>query len=1445
VQKRASGRKPPRFINRWLSLVCVLVVVGFFLVGPGQTAARAQGGPTITSVSTITAQNDSITGEESGPGIIINGSGFGTTPPTVCQADNDTMLGESAIGLDVLTNNLQIIDKSEGIFNDQYMGNCSNEPVDDCDVSIGSWSDTQIVVLLDDTGFLDCHSIESGDDLSVQVFSTDAGNAGSNVVDTTAVGEGTVASVAGLSPASGPVAGGTFNADGSTNPNGTITITGSNLTGTSIVWFGNGGDDGAVATTNFTMGTDSSGNPDIIVTPPPAPAGYDEGTDIVLTGGGGTSGGACAAIDEGCEGTYYWQSPSTVLPTISGSTGPLNINATLSFNAGWVSQKGACPGSSPAGGTGASFSATASVTGGPLDFSGQFQTSENDKFLSSLQAPITVTVESPVTVAITLSGSVSGCYAVPIPDLSIPGLGGLYILIGGNLSVGYTFTATINRGTFVVDAGYVANQVDGASVVSQNCTDGSGNPAPCIQTSSNGEISGTLTFSPLWLGVDITDIPGLTFSAGAGLTFSAFVTDSTTTGFDYDVCFGGTYAVVGSVGEGAASVSISTQGVFFGPFNIFGDGTVCPLGAIGSTLPPTTTTLASSKPSGVAVGSPVTYTATVNPSDGNGTVSFAADGSPIASCESQPVNASGEATCDQTYTGTGSHSIVATFGGDTADAGSVSSALTQDVTGSLTSTTTTVTSSPADPSTVSQMVTYTATVSPTPDGGTVSFSDGGTPLSNCQGVALSSGQAICDETYLGADSHPIVASYSGDASFGGSTSNTFNQGVSNSLTGTTTGLASSGSPSTAGQTVTYTATVSPTDNGGGVTFTDGGTPIAGCESVALVSGKADCPQTYTDPGKHSIVATYSGDNSFGGSVSSALDQVVNSSVTATTTVLTSTANPSSVKQQVTYTATVSPTDNGGTVSFADGGTAISGCQSVVLSAGVAKCPQTYTAGGSHSIVATYSGDTSYATSTSTTLAQDVNSSLTATATKLVSSANPATVGVDMTYTATVSPSANGGTVDFTYGGTTLPGCGAVALTSSKATCTVKWISAGTASIVATYGGNATFAASSSNAICQVVGSGAAPTTTTLLTSANPAKVGATVIYTATVKPTATGGTVTFTYDGKMLPGCGAVALNSSWQAKCAIVWISAGTASIVATYSGDTDYGGSKSATLDQVVTSTVKATTTTLVSSANPIADGVAMTYTATVKPTANGGKVDFTYGGKELPDCGAVTLNTESSKATCAIVWSGEGTASIEATYSGDSKYGESISNIVTQFVGFTAKATPSSTTYGHAVTLSASGLAAAATGKVIFTDPYGGSFCTATVSKGGASCVTAASLIPGTYDVVAEYSGNEATETTATSFVTTKIPTSMKAEATPASTSTGKAVTLSASGLPTGATGTVTFASSGKTLCTATTVSKGAASCQTSKTLKAGKYPVTATYSGNGDYAKTTATTTFTIT
>lgn len=94
---------------------------------------------------------------------------------------------------------------------------------------------------------------------------------------------------------------------------------------------------------------------------------------------------------------------------------------------------------------------------------------------------------------------------------------------------------------------------------------------------------------------------------------------------------------------------------------------------------------------------------------------------------------------------------------------------------------------------------------------------------------------------------------------------------------------------------------------------------------------------------------------------------------ATTTSLASSANPSIVGQSVTYTATVSPVPDGGTVAFAQDGSPIAACQSVAVntSNGTATCSVTYTSVGSHSLVATYSGDFAYSGSTSATLVQQV------------------------------------------------------------------------------------------------------------------------------------------------------------------------------------------------------------------------------------------------------------------------------------------------------------------------------------------------------------------------------------------------------------------------------------------------------------------------------------------
>ena len=94
----------------------------------------------------------------------------------------------------------------------------------------------------------------------------------------------------------------------------------------------------------------------------------------------------------------------------------------------------------------------------------------------------------------------------------------------------------------------------------------------------------------------------------------------------------------------------------------------------------------------------------------------------------------------------------------------------------LAASTTTVASS-VNPSIQGQTVTYTATVSPA-GGGSVTFNDGGTPVTGCRARSLdSSGQATCQATYATTGSHAITAVYSGDAATAGSTSAVLTQSV--------------------------------------------------------------------------------------------------------------------------------------------------------------------------------------------------------------------------------------------------------------------------------------------------------------------------------------------------------------------------------------------------------------------------------------------------------------------------------------------------------------------------------------------------------------------------------------------------------------------------------------------------------------------------------------------
>ena len=172
----------------------------------------------------------------------------------------------------------------------------------------------------------------------------------------------------------------------------------------------------------------------------------------------------------------------------------------------------------------------------------------------------------------------------------------------------------------------------------------------------------------------------------------------------------------------------------------------------------------------------------------------------------------------------------------------------------------------------------------------------------------------------------------------------------------------------------------------------------------------------------------------------------------TTTTLTSSVNPSTSGQSVTFTATVAASTGvatNGTANFVNGSTTIG---SGTLSGGVATFTTTTLPVGNNAITAVYvpvAGGKA-AASTSAPLVQVVNPSPTTTALK--SSLNPSTSGASVTFTATVAPSTGGtptGTVTFKNGTTTL---GTGTLSGGVATLTTTTLPVASNSITASYGG---------------------------------------------------------------------------------------------------------------------------------------------------------------------------------------------------------------------------------------------------------------------------------------------------------------------------------------------------------------------------------------------------------
>jgi uncharacterized protein (TIGR03437 family) len=408
----------------------------------------------------------------------------------------------------------------------------------------------------------------------------------------------------------------------------------------------------------------------------------------------------------------------------------------------------------------------------------------------------------------------------------------------------------------------------------------------------------------------------------------------------------------------------------------------------------TTTTItlnANSNPS--TLGQATILTATVIPATATGAVTFF-DG---ANMLGSSTLSAGVATLSVTTLAVGTHSINVVYNGDSNCVGSTA-VLTLTVNAKPPSATTVFLATSTYSAIVGQAVVFSATVSPASATGTVTFSDGSTPLGS---GTLNGGVATLAVSTLAIGSHSITAVYNGDSNYSSSVSTVLTVTIAGRPSLTYVGVV----PSTidAGGTVTISAVVFPSDATGTVTFIED--PVLNCHTdpatlatvplsaaVANSGAKASfstvmaCTGEYVcalgasgcnsvPEASHPIHAVYDGDAETASSSSGDTYVVVMPLTTAITAV--SNQNPSSRGNPAPgplFTATVTPSAAIGSVIFAYGtptGMVQLSCQGagnlVPLVAGQAVCnaaPNMFPAPGDYVItVMFYPQDGTYAPST--------------------------------------------------------------------------------------------------------------------------------------------------------------------------------------------------------------------------------------------------------------------------------------------------------------------------------------------------------------------------------------------------------------------------------------------------------------------------------------------------
>ncbi|MGH9208367.1 MAG: Ig-like domain-containing protein [Acidimicrobiales bacterium] len=274
--------------------------------------------------------------------------------------------------------------------------------------------------------------------------------------------------------------------------------------------------------------------------------------------------------------------------------------------------------------------------------------------------------------------------------------------------------------------------------------------------------------------------------------------------------------------------------------------------------------------------------------------------------------------------------------------------------------------------------------------------------------------------------------------------------------------------------------------------------------------------------------------------------------------------------------------------------------------------------------------------------------------------------------------------------------------------------------------------------------------------------------------------------------------------------------------------------------------TTTLLTSSANPSLLGQAVTLTATVS-AASGTPVGFLY----FLDGNTVLARVLLSGGTATFTSSAlaRATHSLTGHFGGNLKFAPSTSAVLSQVVNGMASSTglginPSPSTYGQAVTLSAtvSGAGATPSGSVTFKD---GTKTLGTALLNGAGTAqlmtSATTLSAGAHTLTAAYAGDSVYTGSSTSAPLTVNPaattTGLSSSVNPSTNATAVTFTATVSG-PGTPLGFIYFRD-GSTVLAKVSLSGGVATFTTSA-LAPGTHSVNAHYGGNANWATSTSAT-----